>query len=151
MTKPPLAGGQPLRPGPSNQQLNGYKGYNAYITNAYTTTNIRLTPTNSSDKLFSAPFAYQSGPLGAYYQLTNSGLANVGTTNATNVTLYHYTVTTNPSGATGWQIKETNSVVDIGYHYVATDQYGNPMDTDGDGLPDYLRTPMATGFMTAAT
>jgi hypothetical protein len=35
------------------------------------------------------------------------------------------------------QAKETNSVVDIGFHYVAVDSAtGLPLDTDGDGLPD---------------
>src|SRR5207247_1302064 len=41
-----------------------------------------------------------------------SSLINAGSRNATNVGLYHYTVRLD-------QTKETNSAVDIGYHYVA--------------------------------
>ena len=38
----------------------------------------------------------------------------------------------------GYEIKETNSLVDVSYHYVAGDANGNPIDTNGDGTPDYL-------------
>jgi hypothetical protein len=52
--------------------------------------------------------------------------------------LYHFT--TQPD-----QTKETNSVVDIGYHYVAVDGYGNPWDSDTDGVPDYLEDANGDG------
>ena len=42
----------------------------------------------------------------------------------------HYTTQTN-------QVKETNSVVDRGFHYVATDSEGIPSDADSDGISDY--------------
>jgi hypothetical protein len=47
--------------------------------------------------------------------------------------LYHFTVLTNQTkaGLLG------NGQVSIGYHYVAVDANGNPVDTDGDGMPDY--------------
>ncbi len=96
---------------------------------AYTSVINRLTPTNSHDVV--ASIVYQSGPLGNYYQATNSLLINAGSTTADLVGLYHYTTQTN-------QIKETNSVVDVGFHYVAVDTNGVPMDSDGDGLADYL-------------
>ena len=44
------------------------------------------------------------------------------------------------------QAPETNAVVDIGYHYVATDAYGNPLDSNGDGIPDYLEDPIGNGL-----
>jgi hypothetical protein len=47
------------------------------------------------------------------------------------------------------EIKETNSVVDIGYHLVATDANGNPIDTDGDGIPDYLKDTNGNGVYDA--
>jgi hypothetical protein len=61
---------------------------------------------------------YQTGPLGRFYypaagggsSLTN--LVNAGSRNAANAGLYHFTTTV----AHG---KETNSIVDIGFHYVA--------------------------------
>ena len=40
---------------------------------------------------------------------------------------------------------EGTSTVDIGYHYVATDAYGNPLDTDGDGIPDYIEDANGNG------
>ena len=36
------------------------------------------------------------------------------------------------------EVKETNSLVDIGYHYVALKGSGQPDDADGDGTSDYL-------------
>jgi hypothetical protein len=42
--------------------------------------------------------------------------------------LYHYTCTTD-------QVREGSSTVDIGFHFAATDTYGNPFDDDGDGVP----------------
>jgi hypothetical protein len=40
-------------------------------------------------------------------------------------------------------------VVDIGYHYVATDAFGNPLDTNGDGIPDYLEDANGDGVFDA--
>src|SRR6185503_9840970 len=71
-----------------------------------------------------------TGTLGNYYQ-TSTNLFNMGSvTNAALRGLYHYTTQTN-------QVKEANTALDIGFHYVATDGSGNPLDYDGDGLPDY--------------
>ena len=100
-------------------------GNNAYINCAN-----RLNPTNASDVVLTN-FTYQAGPLGNYYQPTNSALINAGSvTNAAIAGLFHYTTTTN-------QVKETDSTVDIGYHYAAVDDSGQSIDTDGDGVPDY--------------
>jgi hypothetical protein len=54
------------------------------------------------------------GPLGNYYQQTNSPLINRGSRTADLAGLYHFTVTTNL--VNGLEVKETNSIVDIGYH-----------------------------------
>ncbi|MEI6786198.1 MAG: hypothetical protein WCQ21_35395, partial [Verrucomicrobiota bacterium] len=45
--------------------------------------------------------------------------------------LYHFTTTTN-------QVKEAGTKVDMGFHYIAVDASGIPIDSDGDGKPDYL-------------
>ena len=37
--------------------------------------------------------------------------------------------------------------MDIGYHYVATDPGGNPLDTNGDGNPDYLEDANGNGLI----
>ena len=110
-------------------------GYNAYINS----TN-RLNPNSPFDLVLSNALVYQTGPLGSFYQPTNSPLIDVGSTTADQVGLYHYTTQTN-------QVKETNSVVDIGYHYVATDAYGNPIDTNNNGVPDYLEDANGNGLV----
>jgi hypothetical protein len=101
-------------------------GWNAYITGSN-----RLTPTNSGDVVLSASPAYETSYLGRYYLPTNAtALINTGSvTNAGLVGLYHYTSTAN-------QTKETNSIVNISFHYVATDSSALPLDSDGDGYPD---------------
>src|SRR5258705_2027923 len=43
------------------------------------------------------------------------------------------------------QAQELNSVVDIGFHYVATSGAGVPIDSDHDGDPDYLEDPNGNG------
>jgi len=76
--------------------------------------------------------------LGAFYYPTNgsstslTNLFDAGSRNATNAGLYHFTTTTN-------QVKEATTTVDTGYHYVAVDANGNPIDTDSDGIPDYWK------------
>jgi hypothetical protein len=99
--------------------------------NGYTTGSARLTPNDASDKV--ASLAYQTGPLGDYYQPSTSAFINAGSTAAGNVGLYHYTTQTN-------ETKEATSTVDIGLHYVALDAYGNPVDTDGGGVADFIHS-----------
>ena len=104
----------------------------------------RLWPTSAFDIVTNATLAYQTGPLGAFYQPTNSPLINKGSTNANLLGLYHYTVLTNL--VNGLEIKETNSIVDIGYHYVAADAYGNPFDTNSNGIPDCVEDANGNGL-----
>ena len=108
-------------------------GYNAYLNNSG-----RLNPTNAHDVVQGTTLSYQTGPLGTFYQPTNSALINAGNTNASLLGLYHFTTLTN-------EVKETNSIVDIGYHYVAVDTNGIPDDTDGDGLADYFEDANGNG------
>ncbi|HEV2210732.1 MAG TPA: hypothetical protein VG167_18310 [Verrucomicrobiae bacterium] len=116
-------------------------GFNVYVTNYN-----RLQPTQASDKILSASPSYQTGPLSTFYLLSTSGLINADTsTTADQVRLYHYTVMTNLIA--GLEIKETNSLVDLSYHLVATDSSGNPINTSGDGTPDYLRDVNGNGVV----
>jgi len=122
---------------------NGYSGgFNGYVTNS----SQRLQPTQATDIIVGSEPSYQLGPLGNYYQLTNAVIINADTnTTANQVGLFHYTVTTNL--VSGYEIKETNSLVDVSYHYVATDANGNPIDTNGDGIPDYLSDTNGNGLV----
>ena len=98
--------------------------YNGYITNA---PGQWLTNGGGHD-IFTNNFTWFTLPLGRFYQFPIGGFINKGSTTAHG--LYHYTVFT--TGA-----KETNSIVDLGYHYVALNAQNQPFDGDGDGLPDY--------------
>jgi len=110
-----------------------HNGYNAYLNCTG-----RLILVGSTDFTNNTTMAYQPGLLGTFYQPSSSPLINIGSTNAQLLGLYHYTTQTN-------QTKETTSVVDIGYHYVALDGSGNPFDTDSDGVPDYLEDVNGNG------
>jgi len=113
-------------------------GYNAYLNCSG-----RLQPTNVNDVVQSSGLAFQSGPLGTFYQPAASPLIDTGNTNANLLSLYHYTTQTN-------QVKETNSTVDIGYHYVALNPQLstlNPVDSNGDGIPDYVQDANGNGLV----
>jgi hypothetical protein len=110
--------------------------------NGYLTGTTRLNPTNGNHDVI-ATISYKSGPLGTYYQPTNSAFINLGNTNADLLGFYHYTTTTNL--LSGVQVKETNSVVDIGFHYVAVGVNGQPIDTDGDLVSDFLEDANGNG------
>jgi hypothetical protein len=118
--------------------------YNAYVTNSS-----RLYPTNTHDLIITNT-DFRVGPLGNYYYPTNGGmlsrLINAGSvSDAALVGLYHYTTTTNL--VSGFQIKETNSIVDIGWHRPATDGSGQARDSDNDGTPDYLEDANNNGLV----
>jgi hypothetical protein len=107
--------------------------------NGFTTGSARPF-TNATDVV--ASLTYQTGPLGRYYQPTNSAFINMGSSLASGLGLYHFTILTN-------QTKEASSTVDIGFHYVATDANGAPLDGDGDGAPDYLEDANGNGVFDA--
>jgi len=111
-----------------------YCDFNAFLTNG---SQLPLMPARHSvTNLLS--FNWQSSWFGNFYQSTNSPLINAGSTTADQVGLFHFTTQTN-------QAPEGTSIVDIGYHYVATDAFGNPLDSNGDGMPDYLEDSNGNG------
>lgn len=109
-----------------------YCNYNAFLNGAQ-----RLIVQGSNDVVTNT-FGWQPGALGDFYQSPNSPLIDMGSVSATNVGLYHFTTLTN-------EVPETNSIVDIGYHYVALNSSGQPDDTDGDGVPDYIEDANGNG------
>jgi hypothetical protein len=118
---------------------------NAY--NAYTSTNT-LNGAFKSRTL--AVCDYRTGPLGEYYcpmppgaQLASLSDFDTGT-RADQVGLYHYTTHTNLSS--GRQIKEGYTSLDVGFHYVAVDSNGNPIDSNGDGVADFIADADGNGM-----
>jgi hypothetical protein len=103
--------------------------------NAYVTNYNKLPASGGSDIILTNSPVYQTSYLGSYYYPTNDGmlstLINAGSRWATNAGLYHFTTQTN-------QVEEGATMVDIGFHSVAVDANGNPVDTNDDGLADYL-------------
>lgn len=117
--------------GQSTMVTNGY--------NAYLDCTGQLNPSNSTDIFGSNSLVYQTSFYGAFYQPTNSPLMHRGSTTANLAGLYHFTVSTN-------QVPETNSVLSIGYHYVAATPNGDPLDNNGDGIPDYIEDALGNGL-----
>jgi hypothetical protein len=108
--------------------------------NGFDTNCDRLSPTNAYDVVLTNSPAYETGTLGVYYYPTNLPLIGAGSRSAAAAGLYHFTVTTN-------NVVEGTNQVSIGYHYVATDTNGVPLDTNGDGIPDYLEDWNGNGLV----
>ena len=116
-----------------------------FRSNGYTSNSVRLTSFATHDvKLAATNITYQTGTLGRFYVATNvitqTNLFGKGSATANTLGLYYFTCTTN-------QYRETNSIVDISYHYVATGSSGVPLDTDSDGLADYWEDANGSGTL----
>jgi hypothetical protein len=104
--------------------------YSDYDYNAYTNRTDPFSIGGAHDVVVTNGFMWQPSWFGNYYQPTNSLLIDRGETNASLLGLYYFTTQTN-------QMPETNSIVDIGYHYMSLDLNGKPLDNDDDGVPDW--------------
>jgi RHS repeat-associated protein len=136
-----------------SDNLNGSGSATLFNFNAYNTNNLSGlsfsypygTPTNvlevvgPSDQKISG-YNWQSSWFGGFYLPTNSLIMEKGSTSANLLGLYHYT--TQPC-----QTVEGTNIVTIGYHYVATDTNGLPLDSNGDGIPDYLEDANGDGMV----
>ncbi|MBI3756408.1 MAG: hypothetical protein HY267_00375, partial [Deltaproteobacteria bacterium] len=117
---------------------NWDNGYNGYHTNGCGTCGV-VTPTVGSNQVTTITFL--AGALGNYYLPTNSVLVDKGSvTNASTVGFSFFTTDTN-------QVRETTTRLDIGFHSVATASATSavPLDTDGDGIPDYMEDANGNG------
>jgi len=131
---------------------NGNTNYTLFNYNAYNTNNLNwqtfdvglgvntnTLETIGPNDVMVTNYNWQSSWFGNFYLPSDSPLIDMGSTNANFLGLYHFTTQTN-------QTIEGDSIVDIGYHYVATDQYGNPLDYNGDGIPDYIEDANGDGL-----
>ena len=102
--------------------------------NAYVGSGQAQLPGSGGGDVVLSSFAYTNlaaWPSWRFYQVTTN-LVDAGSRNATNAGLYHFTTQVS-------QAKETNSPVDIGFHYVAADTAtGLALDADGDGSADCI-------------
>jgi hypothetical protein len=127
---------------------NSVSGYGAnasyanYDYNAFTNLVNKFPIGGTHDTILGGPFNWQTSWFGRFYQATNTLCLDKGDLTADQIGLYHFTILTN-------QVIEGNSKVDLGYHYVATDSNGNPLDTVGDGIPDYLADSNGDGVFDA--
>lgn len=133
--------------------FNGDTNYTEFDYNSYNTNNLNwqsypfpyppvygILETAGAHNVMTTNFNWQSSWLGDFYLPDNSPLINAGSTTADQIGLYHFTTQTD-------QIKEANSAVDIGYHYVAVDGSGNPLDNNADGLVDYQQDDNGNGLV----
>jgi hypothetical protein len=124
----------------SSNSVSHSSGSDIFANNAYVTNFTRLD-TNGSDIILTNSPAYEPGTLGDFYYPTNlTNLIFKGSRSAGNAGLYHYTVTTN-------NIIDGANTVSIGFHYVATDTNGVPLDSNGDGTPDYIEDSNCDGLV----
>jgi hypothetical protein len=86
-----------------------------------------------------ANYNWETSWFGKFYLPKDSPLIKAGSTTADQVGLYEFTTQTN-------QTPETTNIVDIGYHYVATDTNGNPLDTYVPGTPNYIVDSQGNGM-----
>lgn len=112
-----------------------------------------LQPTDTSNGSHEVTLSntppYQAGPFGNYYLPTNTPLYGAGSRTAGGAGLAQYTTSTN-------QIKEgTTHQVNIGLHYVAATNsplstlHFQPLDSDGDGILDYVEDANGNGVVDA--
>jgi len=136
-----------------SDNFSGNTNYTQFDYNAYNTNNLSwqtypypYPPTYGTLETVGAHdlnvtnYNWEPSWFGTFYLPTNSPLINQGSTTADQVGLYHFTTQTN-------QVPETNSIVDISYHYVATDTNGVPLDSNGDGIPDYIEDANGNGLV----
>ena len=105
--------------------------------NAYLGAGQAQLQNSSGNDVVTTTFAYATGPYGPWYQASTS-LVDRGSRSAADAGLYHHTIQAD-------QAKEAATQVDIGFHYVAVDACGQPVDADGDGVADYAEDTNGNG------
>jgi hypothetical protein len=102
--------------------------YVNYDYNAFTNSTTNRFPVGGThDQIVTNGFDWQTGWLGNYYLPPNSPLITNGDATANLIGLSYFTTQTN-------QVPESNSVVDIGYHYAAFAQSNTCVSAPGGQL-----------------
>src|SRR6266567_4016713 len=102
--------------------------HNAFVS----MTGKHVSPSTELNAQDLASLSYQTGPLGRFY-LPSSATTLLGgsSRSAASAGLYHFTsLTTNA--------KQAGGSANIGATYLALDNNGNAVDSNGDGIPDIL-------------
>ena len=117
-----------------------YPGYDAAQLQP-TTTGTSFTD-STNEAVFTAAPPYLWGPFGRYYMPSNTILYQAGSRTADATGFCQYTT----------RVDQTKGIigqrVDIGPHYVAASNSPSgwvPLDTDGDGIPDYVEDNLGNG------
>ena len=98
----------------------------------------------ANDQILNNAPPYANGPLGEYYLSSVTPLYQAGSRTADDAGLTQYTTMVN-------QTKDVSGQpVNIGLHYVA-ETNSLPMDSDGDGVPDYVEVEHGTDLNNAMT
>lgn len=114
--------------------------YANYNYNAFTSSTNGFPVGGASNVVVTGGFNWQSSWFGNYYLPSGSPLCLRGDVTADKVGLYHFTTQLS-------EVPEGTNRVSIGYHYVATDDNGNPLDSNADGIPDYLQDANGNGLV----
>jgi hypothetical protein len=100
-----------------------------------------------SEQFLSIAPPYQTGPLGAHYLPITTPLYHAGSRTVDDAGMHQYTTRAD-------QVKDGDELpsghnVSIGLHYVATTNASStiPMDSDGDGIPDYVEDGNGNGVV----
>jgi hypothetical protein len=123
-----------------------YNGYWPLPSPYYSGDTTQLQSTGGTNGLHEVALSYappySSGPFGNYYISTLTPLYEAGSQPAGNAGLAQYTTSTN-------EVKEVAAnPVSIGLHYVAATN-NVPLDSDGDGIPDYVEDANGNGIVDA--
>jgi hypothetical protein len=120
-------------------------GYNAFVTN-----HDRVLPTSATDIVL-MDTDYVTGPKGRFYYPNSGGnlsrLMDAGSVSDAGLAgLFHFTTTTNVDG-NGVELKEQNSPLDVGLHWIAIGADGKAIDEDQDGIPSYVEDANGNGLL----
>jgi hypothetical protein len=126
-------------PLPVSQELYNTLAYQLSLTAGDSTS--LFSATNDLDGLHEVyldyALPYGSGPFGKYYLTSITPLWQAGSRTASDAGLSQYTTSTSEGK------DAANYPVNIGYHYVAATN-SLPLDSDGDGIPDYVEVENGT-------